>query len=83
MYFATLTEVPILQGLLGSGKGTGQRVGLGLGEALSEVRSLGLTSDEGVTKELLSRVGRQNPGRGQGCLARVLLARYNKAVRDG
>jgi uncharacterized membrane protein YraQ (UPF0718 family) len=51
MYFATLTEVPILQGLLGSGMGKGPALALLLaGPALSLPSMLVLRSIMGVKK---------------------------------
>jgi len=51
MYFATLTEVPILQGLLGSGMGQGPALALLLaGPALSLPNMLVITSVMGVKK---------------------------------
>jgi len=53
MYFATLTEVPILQGLIGSGMGKGPALALLLaGPALSLPSMLVLRSIMG-TKKLL------------------------------
>ena len=53
MYFATLTEVPILQGLLGSGMGKGPALALLLaGPALSLPSILVLTSILGWKKTL-------------------------------
>ncbi len=51
MYFATLTEVPILQGLLGSGMGKGPALALLLaGPALSLPSMLVLRSIMGTKK---------------------------------
>jgi hypothetical protein len=51
MYFATLTEVPILQGLMGSGMGKGPALALLLaGPALSLPSMLVLKSVMGVEK---------------------------------
>jgi uncharacterized membrane protein YraQ (UPF0718 family) len=51
MYFATLTEVPILQGLLGSGMGKGPALALLLaGPALSLPSMLVLRSIMGTRK---------------------------------
>ena len=51
MYFATLTEVPILQGLIGSGMGKGPALALLLaGPALSLPSMLGLRSVMGTKK---------------------------------
>jgi hypothetical protein len=51
MYFATLTEVPILQGLMGSGMGKGPALALLLaGPALSLPSMLVLKSVMGVKK---------------------------------
>jgi uncharacterized membrane protein YraQ (UPF0718 family) len=56
MYFATLTEVPILQGLLGSGMGKGPALALLLaGPALSLPSMLVLRSFMG-TKKMLAYV---------------------------
>jgi uncharacterized membrane protein YraQ (UPF0718 family) len=53
MYFATLTEVPILQGLLGSGMGKGPALALLLaGPALSLPSMLVLRSILGAKKTL-------------------------------
>lgn len=53
MYFATLTEVPILQGLIGSGMGRGPSLSLLLaGPALSLPSMLTLTGIMGVKKTL-------------------------------
>ena len=53
MYFATLTEVPILQGLIGSGMGQGPALALLLaGPALSFPSMLTLTGIMGVKKTL-------------------------------
>lgn len=53
MYFATLTEVPILQGLIGSGMGQGPALSLLLaGPALSLPSVLTLTGIMGVKKTL-------------------------------
>ena len=53
MYFATLTEVPILQGLIGSGMGQGPALALLLaGPALSLPSVLTLTGIMGVKKTL-------------------------------
>ena len=57
MYFATLTEVPILQGLLGSGMGNGPALALLLaGPALSLPSMLVIRSVIG-TKKMLAYVG--------------------------
>ncbi|MGQ9731605.1 MAG: permease [Candidatus Zipacnadales bacterium] len=54
MYFATLTEVPILQGLLGSGMGKGPALALLLaGPALSLPNMLVLRSIMGIKKTLV------------------------------
>ena len=54
MYFATLTEVPILQGLIGSGMGQGPALSLLLaGPALSLPSMLTLTGIMGVKKTLV------------------------------
>lgn len=54
MYFATLTEVPILQGLLGSGMGKGPALALLLaGPALSLPNMLVIRSIMGTTKTLV------------------------------
>jgi len=54
MYFATLTEVPILQGLLGSGMGKGPALALLLaGPALSLPNMLVLRSVLGTTKTIV------------------------------
>jgi hypothetical protein len=54
MYFATLTEVPILQGLLGSGMGKGPALALLLaGPALSLPSMLVLRSIMGTKKTLV------------------------------
>lgn len=51
MYFATLTEVPILQGLLGSGMGKGPALALLLaGPALSLLNMLVISSVMGLKK---------------------------------
>ena len=51
MYFATLTEVPILQGLIGSGMGQGPALALLLaGPALSLPSMIALTSIMGIKK---------------------------------
>ena len=51
MYFATLTEVPILQGLIGSGMGKGPALALLLaGPALSLPSMLVINSVLGVKK---------------------------------
>jgi uncharacterized membrane protein YraQ (UPF0718 family) len=51
MYFATLTEVPVLQGLLGSGMGKGPALALLLaGPALSLPNMLVLRSMMGTKK---------------------------------
>ena len=51
MYFATLTEVPILQGLIGSGMGAGPSLALLLaGPALSLPAMLVLNSILGLKK---------------------------------
>jgi len=53
MYFATLTEVPILQGLLGSGMGSGPALALLLaGPALSLPSILVIRSVIGTRKTL-------------------------------
>ena len=53
MYFATLTEVPILQGLIGSGMGKGPALSLLLaGPALSLPSMLVLRSIMGTRKML-------------------------------
>lgn len=53
MYFATLTEVPILQGLMGSGMGRGPALALLLaGPALSLPGLLGLSRIFGIKKTL-------------------------------
>jgi hypothetical protein len=53
MYFATLTEVPILQGLIGSGMGQGPALALLLaGPALSLPSMLTLAGIMGVKKTL-------------------------------
>jgi hypothetical protein len=54
MYFATLTEVPILQGLIGSGMGKGPALALLLaGPALSLPSMLVLRSVMGLKKTLV------------------------------
>lgn len=54
MYFATLTEVPILQGLIGSGMGQGPALALLLaGPALSLQSLLVLRSVMGAKKMLV------------------------------
>jgi uncharacterized membrane protein YraQ (UPF0718 family) len=54
MYFATLTEVPILQGLIGSGMGKGPALALLLaGPALSLPNMLVIRSVMGTTKTLV------------------------------
>ena len=54
MYFATLTEVPILQGLLGSGMGRGPALALLLaGPALSLPSMLVLRSILGLKKTVV------------------------------
>jgi len=54
MYFATLTEVPILQGLLGSGMGQGPALALLLaGPALSLPNMLVIRSIIGTKKTLI------------------------------
>jgi uncharacterized membrane protein YraQ (UPF0718 family) len=54
MYFATLTEVPILQGLLGSGMGQGPALGLLLaGPALSLPSMLVIRSVLGTKKTVV------------------------------
>ena len=54
MYFATLTEIPILQGLLGSGMGKGPALALLLsGPALSLPNMLVIRSVIGTTKTLV------------------------------
>ena len=54
MYFATLTEVPILQGLMGSGMGKGPALALLLaGPALSLPSMLVLKSIMGVKKTVV------------------------------
>ena len=51
MYFATLTEVPILQGLIGSGMGKGPALALLLaGPALSLPNMLVINSVRGIKK---------------------------------
>ncbi len=51
MYFATLTEVPILQGLIGSGMGQGPALALLLaGPALSLPSMIAIASVMGVKK---------------------------------
>jgi uncharacterized membrane protein YraQ (UPF0718 family) len=51
MYFATLTEVPILQGLIGAGMGNGPALALLLaGPALSLPNMLVIRSVLGTTK---------------------------------
>ena len=53
MYFATLTEVPILQGLIGSGMGKGPALALLLaGPALSLPNMLVIRSVMGTKKTL-------------------------------
>jgi uncharacterized membrane protein YraQ (UPF0718 family) len=53
MYFATLTEVPILQGLLGSGMGQGPALALLLaGPALSLPSMIALVGIMGIKKTL-------------------------------
>ena len=53
MYFATLTEVPILQGLIGSGMGRGPALALLLaGPALSLPNMLTIAGIMGVKKTL-------------------------------
>jgi uncharacterized membrane protein YraQ (UPF0718 family) len=53
MYFATLTEVPILQGLIGSGMGQGPALALLLaGPALSLPSMITLAGIMGVKKTL-------------------------------
>jgi uncharacterized membrane protein YraQ (UPF0718 family) len=57
MYFATLTEVPILQGLLGSGMGQGPALALLLaGPALSLPSMIVIRSIIG-TKKALTYIG--------------------------
>jgi hypothetical protein len=54
MYFATLTEVPILQGLMGSGMGKGPALALLLaGPALSLPSMLVLRSIMGMKKTVV------------------------------
>jgi len=54
MYFATLTEVPILQGLIGSGMGKGPALALLLaGPALSLPSMLVLRSIMGTKKTIV------------------------------
>jgi uncharacterized membrane protein YraQ (UPF0718 family) len=54
MYFATLTEVPILQGLLGAGMGKGPALALLLaGPALSLPNMLVIRSVIGTKKTLI------------------------------
>ena len=54
MYFATLTEVPILQGLLGAGMGKGPALALLLaGPALSLPNMLVIRSVMGTQKTLV------------------------------
>jgi hypothetical protein len=54
MYFATLTEVPILQGLMGSGMGKGPALALLLaGPALSLPNMLVIRSIMGTKKTLV------------------------------
>jgi uncharacterized membrane protein YraQ (UPF0718 family) len=54
MYFATLTEVPIVQGLVGSGMGQGPALALLLaGPALSLPNMLVIRSILGTTKTLV------------------------------
>ncbi len=54
MYFATLTEVPILQGLIGSGMGKGPALALLLaGPALSLPSMLVLRSIMGTKKTVI------------------------------
>jgi hypothetical protein len=54
MYFATLTEVPILQGLIGSGMGKGPALALLLaGPALSLPAMLVLRSIMGMKKTVV------------------------------
>ena len=54
MYFATLTEVPILQGLIGSGMGQGPALALLLaGPALSLPSMLVLNSIMGFKKTIV------------------------------
>ena len=54
MYFATLTEIPILQGLIGSGMGKGPALSLLLaGPALSLPSMLVLRSIMGTKKMLV------------------------------
>jgi hypothetical protein len=54
MYFATLTEVPILQGLIGSGMGKGPALSLLLaGPALSLPSMLVLNSIMGTKKTIV------------------------------
>ena len=54
MYFATLTEVPILQGLIGSGMGKGPALALLLaGPALSLPSMMTLAGIMGIRKMLV------------------------------
>jgi uncharacterized membrane protein YraQ (UPF0718 family) len=54
MYFATLTEVPILQGLIGNGMGKGPALALLLaGPALSLPNMLVIRSVMGTSKTLV------------------------------
>jgi len=54
MYFATLTEVPILQGLMGSGMGNGPALALLLaGPALSLPNMIVIRSIMGTKKTLV------------------------------
>ena len=54
MYFATLTEVPILQGLIGSGMGQGPALALLLaGPALSLPCMIAIGSNMGVKKTVV------------------------------
>ena len=54
MYFATLTEVPILQGLIGAGMGKGPALALLLaGPALSLPNMLVIRSIMGTTKTVV------------------------------
>ena len=54
MYFATLTEIPILQGLLGAGMGKGPALALLLaGPALSLPNMLVIRSILGIKKTLV------------------------------
>jgi uncharacterized membrane protein YraQ (UPF0718 family) len=54
MYFATLTEVPILQGLIGSGMGQGPALALLLaGPALSLPSMIAISSIMGIRKTVV------------------------------